>query len=331
MHGENFIFAPSNHLPMYQTERYLARQTPLVQLLILILLVLFSLLITFLAGMLLAIPLFGLNVMDLFSNAASLSGPEDVAVMKYFQIVSQLGMFIIPSFVFAILISRRPANYLRFNRWPGLLTVIATIILLFTILPGINWLIGINEKLSLPDWMGAIENWMRASEESAARITEAFLKTTSAGGLILNLFMVAFMAALGEELLFRGLGLRIFQNMFGNVHAAVWFSAVVFSVFHLQFFGFLPRLALGALFGYLLVWSGSLWLPIIAHFINNAAAVMVYYFHNVGATETPAENFGNVDNTLLFIVSLLASAALMFMIYHLNRNKLKPENKNVFH
>lgn len=316
---------------MYQTERYLARQTPLVQLLILILLVLFSLLITFLAGMLLAIPLFGLNIIDLLSNAASLSGPEDVAVMKYFQIVSQLGMFIIPSFVFAILISRHPANYLRFDRWPGLLTVTATIILLFTILPGINWLIGINEKLSLPDWMGAIENWMRASEESAARITEAFLKTTSAGGLILNLFMVAFLAALGEELLFRGLGLRIFKNLFGNIHVAVWFSAVVFSVFHLQFFGFLPRLALGALFGYLLVWSGSLWLPIIAHFINNAAAVMVYYFYNVGATETPAENFGNVDNTLLFIVSLLASAALMFMIYYLNRDKLKLQNKNVFH
>lgn len=308
---------------MHRTDRFLARQTPFVQLLILILLVLFSMLITFFAGMLIAIPMFGADIFDMLTQASGLENPDDIALMKYFQIVSQIGMFIIPAVLFAILITSQPAAYLWLKTLPGLLTVVCAIILIFTILPGINWLIGINETLSLPDWMQGIENWMRESEGNAARLTEAFLKTETVGGLFLNLFMIALLASIGEELLFRGVLLRLFTDIFKNVHAAVWLSAILFSMFHLQFFGFLPRLALGIIFGYLVVWSGSLWLPIIAHFINNGAAVLVYYFYNLGATDIPVESFGNVENNLLFILSIVVSAVLITTIYFLNKERVR--------
>lgn len=306
---------------MHRTERFLARQTPFVRLLILILLVLFSTMITFFVGMLIAAVMFGADVFNILTQATGLDNPDDIVLMKYFQIVSQVGMFIIPSVLFALLITHKPVSYLWLKKFPGHLTVICAIMLIFTILPGINWLIGINETLSLPDWMQGIENWMRESEENAARLTEAFLQTTTLEGLLLNLFMVALLASVGEELLFRGVLLRLFNDMLKNAHIAVWLSAILFSMFHLQFFGFLPRLALGVIFGYMLIWSGSLWLPIIAHFINNGAAVMVYYFYNLGSTDTPAENFGNVESNLLFILSLAISAFLMFMVYTLNRKK----------
>jgi len=313
---------------MHRTDRFLARQTPFVRLLILILLVLFSTMITFFVGMLIAVLFFGADVSGMLTQAAGMENPDDIALLKYFQIVSQVGMFIIPSVLFALLITHKTLTYLWLNKIPGLLTVSCTILLIFTILPGINWLIGINETLSLPDWMQGIENWMRESEENAARLTEAFLQTTTLEGLLLNLFMVALLASLGEELLFRGVLLRLFNDLLKNVHVAVWLSAILFSMFHLQFFGFLPRLALGVIFGYLLVWSGSLWVPVIAHFINNGAAVLVYYFYNLGSTDTTAENFGNVENNLLFVLSLLVSAALMIIVYTLNRQRQLPSSSH---
>lgn len=303
--------------------RFLAGQSSFIQLLILILLVLFSGLIVFLAGILTAIPFFGTDVLDMLTQATGLSESDDVILMKYFQIVSQLGIFVFPPLVFSLLITQHPFKYLWLNRFPSITTIIATTILIFTILPGINWMMALNEHLALPDWLNGVETWMRQSEDDAAKLTEAFLKTETLSGLLLNLFMIAFLASVGEELLFRGVLLRILKRWTGSTHLAVWVSAILFSMFHLQFFGFLPRLALGIIFGYLLVWSGSLWLPIIAHFINNGAAVVVYYFYNGGTSDTSMENFGNVENDLLFTISILVSIGLMFIIYFQNRDKLQ--------
>lgn len=301
---------------MYQPERLLENKSPFFQLMALIVLILLSTFFTFFLGVLIAWPIFGMQVLDLLSEASSLENPGDVAVLKYFQVVSQIGMFILPSLVFAVLVSRHAIGYLKLDSFPTGIATVSTLILIFTILPMINWLAEINQALSLPEWLSAVENWMRESEESAARLTEVFLKTNTFSGLLLNLMMVAVFAAVGEELLFRGILLRILIGWFKNYHVAVWVSAIIFSMMHLQFFGFLPRLLLGALFGYLLVWSGSLWLPVLAHFLNNAGAVLVFYFYNLEVIDTPVENFGTVQDSLLFIVSIIISAALLFIIFY---------------
>lgn len=312
--------------------RFLAGRTPIVQLLTLILLVLFCGLIILFTGILVAIPFFGTDVTDMLTQATGLSNATDVSLLKYFQIVSQVGTFILPPLIFSILVTNRPFKYLWLHRFPGFFTIAATTILIFTILPGINWLIAINEQLSLPDQLNGLESWMRESEDNAARLTETFLKTETLSGLLLNLFMIAFLASVGEELLFRGVLLRILNNWTKNAHLAVWISAILFSMFHMQFFGFLPRMLLGVIFGYLLVWSGSLWLPIIAHFINNGSAVLAYHFYNMGSSDTPVDSFGTVENDLLFFMSIIISIGLMAMIYFQNRNKFqfKPDPASNF-
>ncbi|MCF8365902.1 MAG: CPBP family intramembrane metalloprotease [Bacteroidales bacterium] len=304
---------------MYQTERFLENKSPFLQLLVLIILILFSTFLIFFLGVLIALPFFGMNVLDLLTEASNMNSPNDVALLKYFQVVSQIGMFIIPSVIFAVLVSGKAIRYLGLNNFPTGLTTASAMLLIFTILPSINWLAEINQALTLPEWMSAIEGWMRESEDSAARLTEMFLKTETFSGLLLNLLMVAVFAAVGEELLFRGIILRILRNWIQNYHVAIWISAFLFSMMHLQFFGFLPRLLLGALFGYLMVWSGSLWLPVFAHFLNNAGAVLVFYFYNMEVIDTPVESFGTLQNGLLFLVSILVSAALLVIIYFKNR------------
>lgn len=302
---------------------YLQRQSPFGQLMMLVALILASAFLTIFVGILLAIPIFGRDILVLISQAASMSTPHDIALLKYLQVVSQAGIFIIPAIVFAALMSGRLWQYLQLSSWPDGRQMVAVFFLVFAILPGINWLMEINAALSLPQWLQGIESWMRTSEEEAARLTEAFLATTTPGGLVVNLFIVALMAAIGEELLFRGVLQKIFTRWFDSVHWGVLITSVLFSMFHLQFFGFLPRLLLGILFGYMLVWSGSLWLPILAHFINNASAVLVYYFYNRGAIATPAEDFGTIENLPLLMLSLAASAGLMFIIWRGKRIEVR--------
>ncbi len=307
---------------MYRHKRFLEEQSPFVKLTVFIILILASTFLVFFVGILIAMPFFGTDVLHILSEAGNLNSEQDIYIMKYFQLVSQFGVFIIPSLLFTLLITPHFFSYLKLNKAPGMISVMATFLLIFTILPGINWLVQINEILSLPTWLHVVEDWMKESETEAARLTEAFLKTDSVTGLLFNLFMIGVLASIGEELLFRGILIKLLNQWVNNIHVAVIISAILFSMFHLQFFGFLPRTMLGIIFGYLFVWSGSLWLPIFAHFINNSSAVLVYYFYHKGDYETPVEEFGTTENSLLFATSILISVSLMFLIYNRDKNKV---------
>ncbi len=306
---------------MLTTEPIFANRPPFVQLLVLLLLILSSTLFTFFVGVLLAMPFYGTDVLNILVDAGNLSSESDIALMKYFQVVNQLGIFFIPVLVFALLVSKSLFSYLRLNHEPAPVSILLTIFLVFSILPLIHLLVEVNEAMKLPGFMGWLEEWMKSSEENAMKLTDAFLSTTTISGLLANIFMIGLLAAVGEELLFRSALIRVFTSWFNSVHLAVLVSSVLFSAFHLQFFGFLPRFVLGLIFGYLFVWSGSLWLPILAHFVNNASAVIVYYLVNIGYIQTDAEDFGATDNILLLISSITISIALVALIYFTERKK----------
>jgi len=298
-----------------------AQRAPLIQLLVLLLLILSSTLLTFFVGILLAMPLYGTDVLNILVDAGNLSSESDIGLMKYFQIVNQLGIFFVPVLVFALLVSKNIFGYLCLNRSPAIYSVLLTFLLIFSILPFIHLLVEFNEGMQLPEFFGWLEEWMKTSEENAMKLTEAFLSTTSFSGLLVNVFMIGLLAAIGEELLFRSVLIRIFEAWFKNVHVAVIVSSLLFSAFHLQFYGFLPRFFLGLVFGYLFVWSGSLWLPILAHFVNNSSAVIVYYLVNTGVIQTNAEDFGATENLLLLISSVVISIALLVFIFFAEKKK----------
>ena len=128
--------------------------------------------------------------------------------------------------------------------------------------------------------LNGIEIWMKNSEEKAKVLTDAFTEGDSLGVLFLNLIVIALLAALSEELFFRGVLQKVLIECTRNKHLGVWIGAIIFSAFHMQFYGFLPRMLMGAFLGYLFLWSGSLWLGIFAHFINNGMAVLIIWLIN---------------------------------------------------
>lgn len=136
-----------------------------------------------------------------------------------------------------------------------------------------------NKEMVLPPSLAEVEQMFRSMEDTALATTELVLSSKSIGRFILNLIVMAGLAALSEELFFRGALQQFIQERISNKHVAVWITALVFSIVHFQFYGFLPRLMLGAILGYLFLYTQNLWVPILFHFINNAFIVVFHYFY----------------------------------------------------
>ena len=293
----------------------------------------FVILVCFLAFMILslvlAIPLFGFSSIMNLASMTDLSDPNTIMMLKFFQVVQSIGLFIIPPFIIAYLFHGKISEYLCFNKSFDFTSLFLVVVLMFFATPFINFLGEINSNMQLPEWMSGIENWMKDSEDKAAGLTEAFLKVNNLGGLFFNLFMIAVLPAIGEELLFRGVIQRIFTKMTKSYHWGIWISAIIFSAMHLQFYGFVPRMLLGVLFGYLLVWSGSLWLPIAAHFVNNGVATVAMYFIDKGLLKPEVENIGSTPGSYyIAIISLLFVSVLLWLIKTQNKENgitAKPE------
>jgi uncharacterized protein len=265
---------------------------PFTRLIFSIFIILVSFLLFLAISVIAAIPIFGLDAVMNMASFTDLSNPETLRLLKFFQVVQSFGLFIIPPFILASIFHHSITDYLFLDRKVTPLSSLLVIALIFFALPVINFTGELNNQMHFPEWASGVEDWMKNAEERAEELTKAFLKVENVGGLMFNLFMIALLPAIGEELLFRGVIQRIFTEWTRSHHWGIWLSAIIFSALHIQFYGFIPRMLLGVLFGYLLVWSGSIWLPIIAHFFNNAFAVIAMYLIDRGIINPELEEIG---------------------------------------
>jgi membrane protease YdiL (CAAX protease family) len=297
------------HSPPFQ------QLSPGVKILALIMVMILTFLVVLALGVAISIPIYGWDILDKIAMDSDYSDPFIISALKYFQIVNQIGVFIVPALLFVILSSDNFTSYLSLDKRIKRFSIFFGFLVLFVSLPFINWLVLANGEMHLPDFFSGIESWMRRSEEKAQQLTEIFLSTGTWSGLVINLVMIGGLAAIGEELIFRGILVRLFREWTHSVHLAVLIPAVLFSALHLQFYGFFGRLVLGIILGYLFVWSGSLWVPVIVHFLNNAMAVVIAFLDNKGIITTDLETFGSSDNIIIITGSFVLMIFTMAIIY----------------
>ncbi len=257
----------------------------------------------------------------LFKGVGSLNTAElmtDIQFVRTMQILNQIGIFIIPTVLFAIFTEHRPAKSLGFNKIQPI-HVLISLMIIITMSPFVGQLMEWNEAMSLPEGLKNLEDWMRDKENSAGELVEWMLSYTDTWSFSVNIFMIVLLPALGEELLFRAVLIPFMRNIFKNIHVAVWLSAIIFSAFHFQFYGFMPRMFLGIVFGYLFVWSGSIWLPILAHFINNGTVVVVSWLNARNIIAQSPDGFGTVESPFLLISSVLLTAFFAYWLYQTRR------------
>ena len=236
-------------------------------------------------------------------------------ILKLSQALSVIVSFIIPAFLFSYFSSAEKSSYLKLNKGFSLALGISVVILVFSVMPIINWAGEINSHMKFPEFIQGIETWMKDKEDEAKKLTESFLQMDGIVDLLGNLIVIALLAAVGEELFFRGCMQNIFVEWFKNKHAAVWITAILFSALHVQFYGFLPRMLLGVVLGYIYIWSGSLWLSILFHFLNNGMAVIFSFLISKGSISEQAETVGSGETPFYYVIgsALVSIGILMFI------------------
>ncbi|MBK7909061.1 lysostaphin resistance A-like protein [Candidatus Pollutiaquabacter sp.] len=258
--------------------------------------------------------LYGIPMYQLENMLQDVKNPLTLQVLKVIQTGSTIGTFIVPAWVLAYLFHGDPKEYLQLRKVAPATSLLWVGLGMLTAVPLINLLGDLNSKMHLPSFLAPVEQWMRDSEDKAAVLTEAFLDMPDPGALLFNLFMIALLPAIGEEWLFRGVVQRLFSEWSGKKQVGIWAAALLFSAMHLQFYGFVPRLLLGALLGYLLLWSGSIWLPMLAHFLNNAAAVIAAYLYQHQLINANPDTLGLGPEQFMVLLASIVLTALFFVL-----------------
>lgn len=297
---------------------------PFAQLMFSLFVMIASLLIWMIVATIGAIPFFGIDGLIGSMSVSGIDSPESINILKYFQVVQSIGLFVVPPFVLAWLYHGNIQEYLQLDKTTTINSYLYATLLVLLMVPAINFIGEINSRMKFPEGLSGIESWMRNMEDSAELLVQKFMKVEHFSGLLFNIFMIGMLPALGEELMFRGVIQRIFTNWTKNYHWGIWITAFFFSAMHMQFYGFLPRMALGAMFGYLLVWTGTMWVPILAHFVNNTMGTIGYFLINKEVISDNIENWGTgTEQIPLLLFSVGSAAVLLYLIYKHKGQKAK--------
>jgi hypothetical protein len=197
-----------------------------------------------------------------------------------------------------------------------LVTLFITLFFMGVNAPFIEW----NQNVQLPESLSGLEQTLRSMEDTLAATTRFITEFDSPGQLLLGFLVIAIIPGIGEELVFRGLVQNHVFRLSRNIHVAIWVSALLFGLFHLQFYGLVPRMFLGVLFGYLYYFSGNIIYPMVAHFFNNGFTVIMLYLYNTGTVEYNIE-----DAEVLPWPQVLLSAILTFGLLYIFQKKASNE------
>ena len=244
-----------------------------------------------------------------FSSTQDVFDPQNkklIDAMKLLQFFNALGVFIVPSILFLHFRGVSFYTYLKLNSSVYIKGVLAIFIMALAMIPVANFLGALNAMLPLPEFL----SFLKEIEAQTLLITEQFLIMNTLKDLFLMLGLIGFVAAVGEELLFRGVLQNLFQEWFASPHIAIWLTAFLFSVIHLQYHAVLPRFVLGALIGYVYVNSGSLRSAMLLHFFYNSTLVLLTFFIQHGGLDASWEEVG-AEGLMLALISVLVLCVLL--------------------
>ena len=298
-------------------------KSPILQLVIALIIAFFIggaiFVVMFIAGLLFS----GIDLGIMSDNSFADIIEQNIMFVRYLLAIQTISFLLIPAIIIRKLLLPDNSKSLNDFARPKFNEIAIVVLLAFCILP-VNGITGeINAAMKFPEWLSGVEEWMKLKEDEAAELIGLLIPSDSAG-FMLNIFIIAILPAISEELFFRGVLQRIFYGFFKSPHTAIWFTAILFSATHLQFYGFVPRLILGLSFGYLYYWGRTLWLPVIAHFVNNATAVAVEYYTGADTNTSPehAEDWANI-----IVLSVFVFLILVILLYF--RNKFNQERITV--
>ena len=236
--------------------------------------------------------------------------------LKISQLIASVFIFIVPCILFSYFSNKVSFNVFGFKSVLKRQNILLILFMIIFIQPFVVFCMQLNTSFlnSVSEYIPVIYNQMELMEDKAAELTTFFLSMNSIWELLFNLFLIALIPSIGEELFFRGVIQKKLGNILKSTHFAVILTAFIFSAIHLQFFGFLPRFVLGIVLGYLFFYSRNLWTSILAHFINNAMGVLLMYSP---FSENLNTDITNLDNTEVSFFQAFFSVSVVLLFFYL--------------
>lgn len=252
-----------------------------------------------------------LSIVFISILAPVMGGIDSLNFIRVMQVFQSVFIFLVPALLCAYLFNEDGWQYLKIKKAVNLKVLIYSIILIVAIQPLISFTGYYNKMMTLPESLSELEQSMQAMENSAAALLERLMADHSPDVVIANFIVIAVAAGITEEFFFRGSLQQLVKKICHNRHVTVWITAFIFSFIHFQFYGFVPRMLLGALLGYIFLWSGNLWIPVIVHTLNNALSVALYYkFHSTPVYDR-LESFGTGDTVWATVASIAVTGVIL--------------------
>ncbi len=211
----------------------------------------------------------------IFNMAKDMLNPAYVDAVKTMQVVSTIIIFFIPAFVTARIASKKPFAHLglkaglKFNR------AVLAIFIMLAALPLVGALAELNKAIPVSAAAKKFFDNMESQYAEQVKLMATFKTPTD---YILAIFIIALMPAIVEEAFFRGALQSSLTRSLQIPWLAIIITSIIFSVVHFSWYGFIPRVALGMVLGYIFYYTGNLWYSIIGHFFNNALMVTILYY-----------------------------------------------------
>ena len=295
--------------------------SPIVQLLLLVCLIVAGIIAGQVAGMAVVLIKYGFSMETMQTILMDMASYP--SVLREIQFFASLGTFICPAIILAYVFSDNYKDYLKIDLPVSFSLSFWTILSMIVVMPFLNFIAYYNQQISFPEALKSLEEILRTQEEINAGASEAMLRAENLWALVLNIVVIGIFAAVGEEFIFRGVTQNIFSRIIRNKHIVIWTAAIIFSLAHFQFFGFVPRMLLGAYFGYLIYFTNNMWLPVIAHFTNNFLVIISFWIYR----DDP-ETLSKIDTISIgssWWIALI-SLVLFALIFNIIRKQSRSQN-----
>lgn len=253
--------------------------------------------------------------------------PQGVLALKLNQGLISIAIFIVPAFLFSKSINQNPIHFLHLKHKTKFYNYLFIIILIISAIPVSSWLLELNQNLHLPDSLKEFEVFLRGDEAFYKMQSELFVKADGVGQLLFNIFIVAIIPAIAEEIFFRGCLQNFVRMCFYNLHVSVIFTAIIFSAIHGDYFGFLPRFMFGVVLGYAFAYSGNIWVSVLGHFLNNTISILAF---NFSIMHPEIEYFKDDYNFPIYLTAIAAFGVviILFAMNKLRFNQIFIKNNN---
>lgn len=261
------------------------------------------------------------GLVSLLNSDQSIINPDNNPYLLYLLLgVSSLSTFLLPSLLLQK-VETKQFQYFPTEQFQLKNYLVLIFLFLLVSNPAMTVISEWNMSLKLPEFLKSLENWMRTQEDQMAELTERLVMVDRIDLLMMNLLVMAVIPAIVEEFYFRGSLQNILQRLFKNIHVAIWVTAIIFSAIHVQFYGFFPRMILGLIFGYSLLWSKNIWVPVFGHFLNNASVTIIAYVYAKDGKSIIDMQNDEPYSVSIYIISFVASIAIAFYCYKISTQK----------